>query len=149
MENGYHASFQMTSDSFNTFQRKTGFSKSDARRIYLNAKGAASETASKFGAIVEQAKNPLRDTPTDNTSIEINHYLRRLNGYSELFGSQDYCKCLHCQSIYSPAAYFVDLMDFIKKYVIDEHFDSPFETDDIRYYLDLRIRRPNRCPGRF
>lgn len=31
-----------------------------------------------------------------------------------LFGSQDACTCRHCSSVLSPAAYFVDLLQFIK-----------------------------------
>ncbi len=31
-----------------------------------------------------------------------------------LFGSLDFCECEHCQSVYSPAAYFVDLLQFLK-----------------------------------
>lgn len=34
---------------------------------------------------------------------------------TNLFGSQDYCECEHCKSIYGPAAYFVDLLQFLKK----------------------------------
>jgi hypothetical protein len=36
----------------------------------------------------------------------------------ELFGSMDYCTCEHCKSVLSPAAYLVDLLQFInlKKY---------------------------------
>lgn len=30
-----------------------------------------------------------------------------------IFGSLDYCKCTHCRSVYSPAAYLVDLLNFI------------------------------------
>jgi hypothetical protein len=31
----------------------------------------------------------------------------------ELFGNMDYCSCEHCKSVLSPAAYFVELMQFI------------------------------------
>ncbi len=31
-----------------------------------------------------------------------------------LFGSLDYCECRHCRSILSPAAYFVDLLQFLE-----------------------------------
>lgn len=31
----------------------------------------------------------------------------------ELFGNIDYCSCEHCKSVLSPAAYFVELMQFI------------------------------------
>jgi|GEM_PF-6979758 len=30
----------------------------------------------------------------------------------QLFGSQDYCQCDHCQSVYGPAAYLMDLINF-------------------------------------
>jgi hypothetical protein len=33
--------------------------------------------------------------------------------WSELFGSVSYCECEHCRSVYSPAAYLVDLLHFI------------------------------------
>ncbi len=32
-----------------------------------------------------------------------------------LFGSLDYCVCRHCRSVLSPAAYFVDLLEFLKR----------------------------------
>ena len=31
-----------------------------------------------------------------------------------LFGSLDFCDCQHCRSVYSPAAYLVDLLEFLK-----------------------------------
>ena len=34
--------------------------------------------------------------------------------WSALFGSLDYCSCEQCQSVYSPAAYLVDLLNFLK-----------------------------------
>jgi len=33
-----------------------------------------------------------------------------------LFGSLDFCACEHCRSVYSPAAYLVDLLQFLDKY---------------------------------
>jgi hypothetical protein len=36
-----------------------------------------------------------------------------LPNYSVLFGSPDLCECEHCRSIYSAAAYFVDLLRFL------------------------------------
>jgi len=36
-------------------------------------------------------------------------------GYHEMFGDGELCECEHCQSVYSPAAYFVDVLAFIKR----------------------------------
>lgn len=33
--------------------------------------------------------------------------------WRNLFGSLDLCECQHCQSVYSPAAYFVDLLNIL------------------------------------
>jgi hypothetical protein len=35
--------------------------------------------------------------------------------WRELFGSLDLCECAHCQSVYSPAAYFADLLKFLSE----------------------------------
>ena len=31
----------------------------------------------------------------------------------DIFGSLDFCKCKHCRSVYSPAAYLVDILHFL------------------------------------
>lgn len=38
---------------------------------------------------------------------------QKVPNYSNLFGSPDICECRHCRSVYSPAAYFVDLLRFL------------------------------------
>src|SRR5690606_444770 len=32
------------------------------------------------------------------------------------FGALDFCACGHCRSVYSPAAYLVDLLQFLRRY---------------------------------
>jgi hypothetical protein len=67
----------------------------------------------------------------------------------ELFGDLDYCACNHCESILSPAAYFVDLLQFIdgtnspltqllKRRPDLEHIDLTCEnTETVLPYVDL------------
>jgi len=38
---------------------------------------------------------------------------RQIPNYSELFGRPDICECEHCRSVYSAAAYLVDLLRFL------------------------------------
>ena len=40
---------------------------------------------------------------------------KKMPTLAELFGSFDLCKCEHCRSVYGPAAYFVDLLQFLRK----------------------------------
>lgn len=35
--------------------------------------------------------------------------------WQRLFGSLSFCECEHCRSVYSPAAYLVDLLQFVKQ----------------------------------
>src|SRR5262249_54181592 len=41
-------------------------------------------------------------------------FISRRPSYAELFGSLDLCECKHCRSVLSPAAYFVDLLEFLR-----------------------------------
>src|SRR5690606_24760834 len=52
----------------------------------------------------------------------------------ELFGSQDYCACEHCRSVYGPAAYLMDLLTLL------EH--RPAITQDNALEV-LKLRRPD------
>ena len=55
--------------------------------------------------------------------------------YAELFRSPDICECGHCRSVYSPAAYFIDLLRFLR------HGQS---NSDVKTPLDmLNERRPD------
>jgi hypothetical protein len=42
-----------------------------------------------------------------------NSLIKHFPTMESLFGSTDYCECEHCRSVLSPAAYFVDLLQFL------------------------------------
>jgi len=46
----------------------------------------------------------------------------------ELFGNLDYCSCEHCKSVLSPAAYFVELMQFIDLNDISHLKSNPIDV---------------------
>src|SRR5699024_10555212 len=74
-----------------------------------------------------------------NMNTGVRDYLKKIPGYQELFGPQAFCNCKHCQSIYSPAAYFVDLMQFVEKFVLSKHFRG----SKAGHVLNLKVRRPD------
>ena len=46
-----------------------------------------------------------------------------------LFGSQSFCSCKHCRSVYSPAAYLVDMLSYLKaQYAIDQQASTSTNT---------------------
>ncbi len=55
--------------------------------------------------------------------------------YSELFGSPDVCECKQCRSIYSAAAYFVDMLRFLSRGVTNDDNETPLKM--------LASRRPD------
>ena len=59
--------------------------------------------------------------------------------YQEMFGDLDYLDCEHCGSMFSPAAYFVDLMRIIDQYITEPNQDSISEAGG----LTLNQRRPD------
>ena len=76
------------------------------------------------------------DTSPDGSLINV---LRDIPGYSELFGNQNYCKCRHCRSIFSPAAYFADLMLFIDSNISKPNFVNKNLTDHPLYLGNRRL----------
>src|SRR4030095_11769704 len=42
-----------------------------------------------------------------------NELIKQFPTMESLFGSMDFCECEHCRSVLSPAAYLVDLLQFV------------------------------------
>jgi hypothetical protein len=55
--------------------------------------------------------------------------------WETLFGSASHCACNHCRSIYGPAAYLVDLLEFLKNSGENDNHQTPLDV--------LRARRPD------
>lgn len=81
-----------------------------ANEIYDNAAQTNAEALSVFGQY-SMALNI--GTPV----VIRNHTAQGANipNWQALFGSLNFCECEHCRSVYSPAAYFVDLLQFVKQ----------------------------------
>ncbi|MCB0556827.1 MAG: hypothetical protein KDD02_24995, partial [Phaeodactylibacter sp.] len=76
----------------------------------------------------------------DNYPADLKNELENIYGYSDLFGSQDYCACEHCKSIFGPAAYFVDLMKFVEDHVALVPLPTP---NPEAHPIALHTRRPD------
>lgn len=110
----------------------------EATAILDRARDRMEATLAGLGTLLDLGSGGFGSLAVDNTAPEIEDFLRDLPGYPVLFGNQAYCHCEHCQSILSPAAYFVDLMCFI-----DEHVTVPAFAGKEDHPLHLRRRRPD------
>ncbi len=63
-------------------------------------------------------------SPGPTTRTTEDPLLHEIPGFSHYFGNREYCRCEHCRSILSPAAYFVDLMQFIEQRISIPTFGS-------------------------
>ena len=59
----------------------------------------------------------------------------QIPNYEELFGSPDMCECKHCRSVYSAAAYFVELLRFLWRGESNSDSLTPIDI--------LSVRRPD------
>lgn len=79
-----------------------------ARRLYARASQAvatATTLIARHGSRFDGTSMHVLPPPIDA--------LVRFPGYRDLFGSLDTCACEHCQSLYSPSAYLVDVLHWL------------------------------------
>jgi Salmonella virulence plasmid 28. len=139
MAAGYHAAFHITAVTLDDFVKTTKLDKAVATRYYEEAHMAIIRTTGVMGSILDMLTGSFDWTNVGNTGTSIKDYLRDIPGYQDLFGELAFCDCSDCQSIYSPAAYFVDLMQFVDRYVIARHFTGT----NADHVLNIKTRRPD------
>ncbi|MCA1990905.1 MAG: Tc toxin subunit A, partial [Coleofasciculus sp. S288] len=61
--------------------------------------------------------------------------------FETLFGSVDLCECAHCNSVYSPAAYLVELFQYLRNNNLDLENDNTGKAGFINTPLDMFFRR--------
>lgn len=68
-----------------------------------------------------------------------NAIVQQFPSMASLFGNLDFCDCEDCRSVLSPAAYFVDILDFLNKSGANLQYYTP---------LDVLIGKDATVPGR-
>jgi hypothetical protein len=66
-----------------------------------------------WGRVVPSARGGVV-IPDKTPQLDLSPFIDHQPTLQALFGSQDACACGHCNSVLSPAAYFVDVLQFIK-----------------------------------
>jgi hypothetical protein len=135
---GLDSSAAISDLSFSAFLARTGLSKVAGGPVYRKA----SHTAAKIESSLQLMKDAVSAVESGKAFQGIDpkfvNDLKDIAGYAELFGDTTYCDCDHCRSIFSPAAYFTDLMYFIDRNITKLAFAGK-PTHPIR----LRTRRPD------
>ncbi|MFB4268328.1 neuraminidase-like domain-containing protein [Nonomuraea sp. GTA35] len=93
---------------------ETPINRVEARTIYRKAENTYALALTTF-ADLNLALNGLAPAalPALTLTPETQDKIATLPNLQTLFGSLDYCECSACQSVYSPAAHFVDVLRFL------------------------------------
>lgn len=131
----------------NTYSKTLG--EETARQVYTNSINnrirteqaliAMRETVRGTGLAIMDGSEPLEtrmmrmQQVADREAVPLN--------LEELFGSMDFCECEECTSVYSPAAYFVELLQFLRNNNLDPEKTKPDPKDIKDTPLEKLFRR--------
>ncbi|MBB5874376.1 hypothetical protein F4553_007810 [Allocatelliglobosispora scoriae] len=135
---GFTSALQIARSSPEAIAEQAGLDAVLANDYHLRARETVAGLTATLGGVVELATGGFSEVAANNMPPDLADQLRELPGYRELFGTQSYCDCSPCQSILSPAAYFVDLMSWVDESVTQRYF-----LGRPQHPLRLSSRRPD------
>ncbi|MCX7568167.1 neuraminidase-like domain-containing protein [Sulfitobacter sp. F26169L] len=139
MQAGAHSAVAIAHAGADGLTASRLFSEEEVDWVVARATEMAPNVIGAFGSVLDQHHDWFGGTLVGNTPNTVQTFLKDVPGYADFFGTQDYCTCVHCRSILSPAAYFVDLMRFIEEKISVPVFS--FSRRD--HPLFLGKRRPD------
>lgn len=125
-----HEFKQLFADQLNSTQ-------DEALKVYRKAEDVKQRANLLFHNIRELSSPFYKAMLAANTRTDLEDKYASIPGYTELFGSLDYCQCEESRSILSPAAYFVDLMSLANQYITVPN------TQTIPQGMKIADRRPD------
>ena len=139
MRAGYGSAAALATAKLVDVVRRSGLSEAVAARYHEDATVTLGTSSAMVTSMLDVVKGGFGRLKVANLAPSIEDFFKKLDGYEDLFGSQDYCACEHCKSILGPAAYFVDLMHFIEEHLLGPVFGGAKQN----HVLNLRTRRPD------
>lgn len=100
-------------------------SEAQAKQVHKRALARKSKALLTYSAIVQHQSAHYKATRFNNLSAATDANYDNLPSYQDLFGDLDFCTCPDCRSIFSPAAYLVDLMRLQDNYISQNKDANP------------------------
>lgn len=121
----YHVSEMTEKDFTKTFSAKMG--ETEAKAVYTNATNVKIRNEQALMAMHEFLNHPniaaIDLSPAKDERLRIaqkkSDDLKLHVNWENLFGTVDFCECGECNSVYSPAAYFVELLQYLRNNNLD------------------------------
>lgn len=119
LQAGFSSATQIARAPRAAFVAASGLGEVVGPQVWETARRLGVDAALYVGSVSDQLGGADDPRPT-RPPPSVGQSLAALDGYASLFGNQTFCDCAHCASILGPAAYFVDLMEFVKQEVGDQ-----------------------------
>ncbi len=119
LSRGYTSAYAVATTDRTRFvaaMTSAGVSRRTARRIHARAGQAHATTLALLGNFNAGYTSVAPAVVARGLSSEtLQPVLADLPNLQSLFGANDYCACTHCRSIHGPAAYLVDILQFLRR----------------------------------
>ena len=139
LQNGLHSARAVASIPRKTFMKTYGGTLGEDGAFTIHQRASHLATNAEMTAVhmleYSQGHVPLAAMDAAQQSAAMAVLQQHVPNYAALFGSPDICECEHCRSVYSPAAYFVELLRFLEHGVPNAAGQSPLDV--------LATRRPD------
>ncbi|MBK9316765.1 MAG: hypothetical protein IPM55_21345 [Acidobacteria bacterium] len=116
---GFSSAYDITAFTYDGFLTRFGHkfrSREEAQLVYRKSEQVTTVTYNFFTAAKQLESTPpvfAISPPAAVRESARNELIKHYPTMESLFGSLDFCECEHCRSVLSPAAYFVDLLQFL------------------------------------
>ena len=134
-----HSCFQITALTKEAFRQQYDTvvgGDSHADQIYQRAMARSSQLMMHYINLISHTGSHFRTGLTNNLSVQTDKTHRHLPNYEAMFGSENYYEVPHDRSIFSPAAYLVDLIRFKERNIHDSKVDDKHKLSYRRPDLD-------------
>jgi peptidoglycan hydrolase-like protein with peptidoglycan-binding domain len=135
LSKGFDSAYTIYSKTEDDFAKTSGLPVGNARKAYADAQERSLAVSHSAEAIRSGGRGSFTKIAMSNQPPDLVNDLRQIDGFSDLFGPQNYCECDDCRSILSPAAYFADLMNFIEQNISKAAFVDKKLTDHPLYLI--------------
>ncbi|WP_198648818.1 Tc toxin subunit A, partial [Cyanothece sp. BG0011] len=121
-----------------------------ARAVHRNAQNITARNEEAYVALRQAVTGPpVRMINGDSATVErqrkaIREVVQQNNiliNFETLFGSVDLCECKHCNSVYSPAAYLVELFQYLRNNNLDPDYENTGKSGYSQTPLEMFFRR--------
>lgn len=145
LKQGFSSAYDIAANSWEDFKNKYGAaypSLGEAGLVYRKSQQITTVTFNAFTMAKQMDSAPpvyaLSSSSADK-QIAKNALIQQFPSMGSMFGSLDFCQCEDCRSVLSPAAYFVDLLEYLRQSTANAAGYTP---------LDVLIGKDNTVPGR-